>query len=73
MKPHEETWVEEAGNVYVTVDTSAALAFPDKARAKLAAQAPAMARKLLECMSYLMAEGWPAEEFDVLRDARVIP
>lgn len=83
MKPHEETWVAEAGNVYVAEASSAKIAFPDKARARLAVQAPEMARLLLRLRAWAAEEssysalplGLPVDcdPEQVLRDAGVLP
>ncbi len=61
MKPHEETWIanvewpialvelsEDRDEVVATFDAPHSMRDVDRARARLAAQAPAMARLLLE-------------------------
>ena len=79
MKPHEEDWIPVGCEVYLTkpADEPIAQFFDDnegtslQGRAKLAAQAPAMARLLLQWMDYA-ATGYHAEAEKILRDAGVI-
>lgn len=82
MKPHEETWVAEGAEILTGAPARAVLAVVDRegtresdhARARLAAQAPAMSRLLLEARAEIRGEGWGTENIDnVLRDAGVIP
>lgn len=81
MNPYEETWeVSTYGGIHVgtsdahprgqTGDLLFAK-FEDEARAKLAAQAPAMARLLLE-LRPMQGDGYTKDIEAVLRDAGVL-
>lgn len=79
MKPHEEEWEMDGDPTVVDVNTDGALykiaSFDDPRRARLAAQAPAMAQWMLGAPCEICFEGdCPScmERKQILRDAGVI-